>query len=181
MLGKGWQAAAELAPGDYLSSHNGQWVRLDEVCTTDENVPVYNIQVADYHTYFVGSSEWGFSIWAHNRDCSAHAKILRITLKAAGHAVEKFAAHLVPTGKWLVSKVGDKVRDLQRILNEAGVGLDHAANGFFTKDARHLGTHTHKFIHYLHETISPLAGNRGAIIQKLREITELLKKGTLKF
>jgi hypothetical protein len=28
--------------------------------------PVYNVRVADHHTYFVGDREWGFSVWAHN-------------------------------------------------------------------------------------------------------------------
>jgi hypothetical protein len=28
---------------------------------------VYNLQVAEYHTYFVGDSSWGFSVWAHNQ------------------------------------------------------------------------------------------------------------------
>jgi hypothetical protein len=27
---------------------------------------VYNLRVADFHTYFVGCDEWGFSVWAHN-------------------------------------------------------------------------------------------------------------------
>jgi hypothetical protein len=27
---------------------------------------VYNVRVADFHTYFVGCDEWGFSVWAHN-------------------------------------------------------------------------------------------------------------------
>src|SRR5262249_23944282 len=31
-----------------------------------EWVPVYNVRVADFHTYFVGCEEWGFSVWAHN-------------------------------------------------------------------------------------------------------------------
>jgi hypothetical protein len=35
-----------------------------EVCT------VYNIRVADCHTYFVGCDEWGFSVWAHNAQCA---------------------------------------------------------------------------------------------------------------
>jgi hypothetical protein len=26
-------------------------------------------RVADFHTYFVGCQEWGFSVWAHNADC----------------------------------------------------------------------------------------------------------------
>jgi hypothetical protein len=31
-----------------------------------EVVTVYNLSVGEYHTYFVGSSAWGFSVWAHN-------------------------------------------------------------------------------------------------------------------
>lgn len=27
---------------------------------------VYNMRVEEYHTYFVGSAEWGFSVWVHN-------------------------------------------------------------------------------------------------------------------
>ena len=27
---------------------------------------VYNLRIEEYHTYFVGCAEWGFSIWAHN-------------------------------------------------------------------------------------------------------------------
>src|SRR5207302_1082184 len=27
---------------------------------------VYNLRISDYHTYFVGCEEWGFSVWAHN-------------------------------------------------------------------------------------------------------------------
>ena len=27
---------------------------------------VYNLRVADYHTYFVGDESWGFALWAHN-------------------------------------------------------------------------------------------------------------------
>ncbi len=27
---------------------------------------MYNVRVADHHTYFVGTDEWGFSVWAHN-------------------------------------------------------------------------------------------------------------------
>jgi len=58
--------AAQLQPGDLLSSHDGQWVPVEEVYDTGEPETVYNLRVADFHTYFVGSEEWGFSVWAHN-------------------------------------------------------------------------------------------------------------------
>src|SRR5262249_4337515 len=44
----------------------GQWVTLEEVYDTGKYETVYNFRVAEYHTYFVGSEEWGFSVWAHN-------------------------------------------------------------------------------------------------------------------
>jgi hypothetical protein len=36
------------------------------VVDTGEYEVVYNLRVADHHTYFVGCDEWGFSAWAHN-------------------------------------------------------------------------------------------------------------------
>jgi hypothetical protein len=64
--GKGWVAAGELQVGDQLSRHDGQWIAVEELRDTGEYEIVYNLRVADYHTYFVGSEEWGFSVWAHN-------------------------------------------------------------------------------------------------------------------
>src|ERR1051325_5062704 len=64
--GKGWICARELKAGDELSSHDGQWVAVEAVTDLNEVATVYNLRVSDYHTYFVGSREWGFSVWAHN-------------------------------------------------------------------------------------------------------------------
>ncbi|HEV3256345.1 MAG TPA: polymorphic toxin-type HINT domain-containing protein, partial [Gemmataceae bacterium] len=63
---KGWVKAQELQKGDLLHSHDGQWVPVQAVTDSGEQTPVYNLRVADYHTYFVGEDDWGFSVWAHN-------------------------------------------------------------------------------------------------------------------
>ena len=63
---RGWVCAKELKPGDRLASHDGQWVTVEAVSDLKEVATVYNLRVCDYHTYFVGSREWGFSVWAHN-------------------------------------------------------------------------------------------------------------------
>jgi hypothetical protein len=47
---------------------NGTWVSVDSIADGGAMVPVYNLRVADYHTYFVGTQTWGFSVWAHNSD-----------------------------------------------------------------------------------------------------------------
>jgi RHS repeat-associated protein len=67
--GKGWIAAKELEAGMELASHDGQWVVLEEVADAGEVATVYNLRISEFHTYFVGSREWGFSVWAHN-DCT---------------------------------------------------------------------------------------------------------------
>jgi RHS repeat-associated protein len=64
--GQGWTAAKDLKIGDLLRSHDGQWIPVADLCDSGEVAPVYNLRIAEYHTYFVGSREWGFSVWAHN-------------------------------------------------------------------------------------------------------------------
>jgi hypothetical protein len=79
---KGWTAAGEIEPGEELRSHDGQWIPLDSKHLTDNIVTVYNMRVAENHTYFVGSPLCGFTVWAHNTnkytpngiDLSNHAK-----------------------------------------------------------------------------------------------------------
>jgi hypothetical protein len=64
---KGWTAAGPLKPGNRLHTLSGEWVTVEEVFDTGCWEPVYNLWVADHHTYFVGDDHWGFSVWAHNR------------------------------------------------------------------------------------------------------------------
>ena len=52
--------------GDLLSSHDGQWVPVDDLLDTGEYEQVYNLRIADFHTYFVGTRDWTFSVWSHN-------------------------------------------------------------------------------------------------------------------
>jgi intein/homing endonuclease len=64
--GKGWTAAGALKAGDRIATLSGEWVPIGEVFDTEEWELVYNLRVADFHTYFVGEDGWGFSAWAHN-------------------------------------------------------------------------------------------------------------------
>jgi len=89
--GKGWTAAKELQQGDLLRSHDGKLVPLQETFHYAREATVYNVRIADYHTYFVGSREWGFSVWAHNECSGLH------------HFVPKFMGSLVPNGSKLLT------------------------------------------------------------------------------
>jgi hypothetical protein len=68
VIGKGWLSAAEVRSGDVLASHNCARGVVSAIIETGDVATVYNLRVDDYHTYFVGCPEWGFSVWAHNAD-----------------------------------------------------------------------------------------------------------------
>ena len=63
----GFAKAGELIVGDELLDVNGNVLLVEKINVelTDKPVKVYNFQVEDYHTYFVGNCK----IWVHNNDC----------------------------------------------------------------------------------------------------------------
>ncbi len=60
----GWTRATDLRAGDVLVLSNGEYVVVEFVQheILEEPVKVYNFEVEDFHTYFVGES----SVWVHN-------------------------------------------------------------------------------------------------------------------
>jgi hypothetical protein len=64
--GRGWTAAGRLSSSDRLRTLSKGWVKVADVYDTGESERVYNLRVADFHTYFVGDEAWGFALWAHN-------------------------------------------------------------------------------------------------------------------
>ena len=65
--GRGFINAGNLLVGDKLVSVNGEDLIIEDYYLelTEEPVSVYNFQVEDYHTYFVGDCV----VWVHNADC----------------------------------------------------------------------------------------------------------------
>ena len=63
---KGWTGAAQLRAGDILVLSNGSYVTVEKIQheILEDPVKVYNFEVEDFHTYFVGES----SVLVHN-DC----------------------------------------------------------------------------------------------------------------
>ncbi len=65
--GRGFIDAGNLLVGDKLISVNGEDLTVDD-CYIEEcevSTTVYNFQVEDYHTYFVGENK----VWVHNAEC----------------------------------------------------------------------------------------------------------------
>jgi hypothetical protein len=67
--GRGWVAAKQLEPGERVLGLSDEWLLVEGVDDAGLVTTVYNFRVADWHTYFVGDSSWGFSVWAHNAAC----------------------------------------------------------------------------------------------------------------
>ncbi len=65
--GRGFINAGSLLVGDKLVSVNGEDLIVEDyyIKLTEEPVSVYNFQVEDFHTYFVGDC----SVWVHNKNC----------------------------------------------------------------------------------------------------------------
>ncbi len=61
---KGWTAACKLRAGDILVSVNGEYVIVEKIQheILETPITVYNFEVADFHTYYVGKD----SILVHN-------------------------------------------------------------------------------------------------------------------
>ncbi len=64
--GKGWVDAHQLSIGDELQTSDGRWLACAGVAYSGRVETVYNMEVEDYHTYFVGDAAWGWDVWAHN-------------------------------------------------------------------------------------------------------------------
>ena len=65
----------ELTLEDQLVDSQGRPIAIDAIRVTDRLITVYNLRVADFHTYFVGGKLWQFDAWVH---CSAsqHSALL---------------------------------------------------------------------------------------------------------
>ena len=59
---RGWIPASELLPGDEIFTSGGGWLKVASGTWLSGSQTVYNFEVKDFHTYFVGSS----GAWVHN-------------------------------------------------------------------------------------------------------------------
>ncbi|MHC5542823.1 polymorphic toxin-type HINT domain-containing protein, partial [Singulisphaera rosea] len=64
--GRGWTDAQHLKIGDHLRTHLGRSVVVESLEYELNSTTVYNFEVEEYHTYFIGKESWDFSVWSHN-------------------------------------------------------------------------------------------------------------------
>jgi hypothetical protein len=65
--------AGELQVGDLLVSSQGTLIPIESISSLNEITTVYNLRVADHHTYFVGGALWGWDVWVHNASYSRNS------------------------------------------------------------------------------------------------------------
>ncbi len=82
---RGWTKSIELRAGDILVLHNGKYVVIEKVQheILEEPVKVYNFEVEDFHTYYVGNN----SVLVHNT-CGPNS-LLSPTQIASRYGFEK--------------------------------------------------------------------------------------------
>jgi hypothetical protein len=171
---------------------------VEEVFDTGQYETVYNVRIADYHTYFVGGEDWGFSVWAHNnngtcgkggvggttptkKDTGSHSEKLGKHLEATGNPRPPGhqAAHIVPTNSF--SNRSDDVKKAIATAQEkfdkflTSELRDTTVNGFWA-EAGHAGTHTDKFFLALGQAFRGVNSERAAN-SALDAIWKRIKKG----
>lgn len=65
VVGDGRREAGRLNPGDLLLQDDGSTIAVTKVVDNGEMATVYNVQVADHHTYFIGNG--GRGVLVHNQ------------------------------------------------------------------------------------------------------------------
>lgn len=183
-----WVTAENLAVGDRLAAASGTVDPIWQVEIAYRPQLMYNLTVAEAHTYFVGPGEW----LVHN----ACSRVLRRNLQSGGAVpawadeVEWQAHHIIP----------GQLEDHPFVLRASGPGgrwdIDGAANGIALPkadvDAQRLGLPAHRGPHPTYttrvqselNTLEDTALNGGwdnaRVAAELRNLVERLRRDILR-
>lgn len=93
----GWVPASVLHTGDEVRTKDG-WVAIDEIRDIGVYETVYNIRVAEHHTYFIGDQHWGFAVWEHNALCGGELSLddLKVLKNRVVDGKKIVTVHLAP-------------------------------------------------------------------------------------
>jgi len=123
--GRGWTAAHQLVPGDHLKAHDGSWMVLEGVENGGEAVPVYNLSVAEYHTYFVGDRTWSFSVWSHNTGNCGSTRHIKLNPADNGSYIVNFSSGMKYVGKGGTGRSRKSAREHSRANSDPVAAIDH--------------------------------------------------------
>ncbi|MGN0632908.1 MAG: polymorphic toxin-type HINT domain-containing protein [Oscillospiraceae bacterium] len=125
----GWIQAANLRAGDVLVLSNGELVVVEWVQheILEEAVNVYNLEVQDFHTYFIGES----GVWVHNQGCK-DKKTYQTYTKTNPKTGEVYSGR---TSGYGTPKENVAKRDKNHHMNEKGFGPAVLDKSSTNKDA----------------------------------------------
>ena len=118
--GKGFTAAAEPKGGDELRNAEGNWLAVETVIDKGQVEPVFNFEVAELHTYFVGDPQES-AVLVHNVSGDTSKGLLEIIV-------------IVSKDTWeFVLKNGKKIKDSERRKVRRFCGHVGRPRGFLPK------------------------------------------------
>ena len=138
---KGWTDAIQLRAGDRLQLLNGEYVIIEQVQheILEAPVTVYNFEVEDFHTYFVGET----SVLVHN-DCGPKNKMTFETRKQAFNEAKRQIG--VPTSAQ-PTRIGPNITRQGQIAPGRVYYFDNGnyirddISGHIFPDGGHIGSH----------------------------------------
>lgn len=108
---QGWVKAYRLAPGDHVFTESGAWARVVSNTPRTTRQYVYNLSVADDHTFFVGK----VGAWVHNCAWNSHRQMVRALGKAGPgqawhHIVEQTPRNVARFGAQAIHNTRNVIR-----------------------------------------------------------------------
>lgn len=147
---KGWTAACELRAGDMLVLVNGEYVVVEKVQheLLENSVKVYNFEVEDFHTYYVGNTSvlvhnlCDIKVTTSNSTSAANGKITGYTKHGLEQAMARDGHGVKPSAILDIvknpTKIIDQVdRGTIKYMNEKGVVVLNKIGKVVTTFANH--------------------------------------------
>lgn len=119
----GWRDAILLKKGGKLLQKGEQPVTIVDIRTEQKILPVYNLEVANAHTFFVGEE----GVLVHNAKCNPGKNDPHINQKAKDKAKDKLDA-LKDELKQLKEKGGPRTQETREKLKDLENKIKHAQN-----------------------------------------------------
>jgi RHS repeat-associated protein len=145
VVGEGWVDSINLVSGMQIPNYEGELLEVVSLRSLNRSPVTYNIEVADFNTYFVGQQ----GAWVHNMCACATKGALRLP-QSVGASVNITTRSLIkdsPFATRLAQKLSQGAqRDVDSLLSalragnaNPGIGTRALGNGFFELRGRNAG------------------------------------------
>ena len=122
---RGWVAARDLLPGDEVFTSAGGWLRISSGTWLARSQTVYNLDVEEADSYFVGER----GVWVHNNPICPPAsrgipQSLNVGSRQFGRKVAQPARELGldPSSAQVRARLGDRIQRIFRNADEVRAG-----------------------------------------------------------